>query len=545
MELHEDSLTGKQRLLEYAKRVVNEKLIKEGKLIPDVERTYVMYLRKSTKGKKRQERSIKDQKAECQKVVNDLHLKLIETLTEKESAKKAGKRDVFNVMLENIQRGKYNSIIAWHPDRLARNMKDAGEIMDLLDRNKIIDLKFPTYTFTKDANGMMALGIQFVLAKQYSDNLSASSSRGSKRKAMEGKATQPKYGYFLDEHKQFRPDGDNFTLLKKGFEFALDSVSLETIAKYLNDHRFFFRNVRTKMTKQKLSSIFNDPFFGGIYIYSDRVIDLCATDKGFTSMITPLEFLDLRNLQNEARGYKKVRTNGILLSKMVRCSYCNNLMTPGKSESGTGKRYLYLSCSNKKCMRYFGKMLKRQIRSKIVFDFMYELLASLRIDRNAYEAYIAEAQSSLAEDKHEYVEELLNLDRQIADIDKSINETSPALGKATDEGVTQELNDKMTKLVNDKKGCKEKMETIKNNIIAIEHGISADTISYEKFLNFFKNVVGILQNSDNVMLVDKVIRMMFLNFTVDSEKVASYQLNPTFEKYAKIDSVTLGRDGET
>ena len=542
MELYKDTNIDRERLLEYAQQLVNEKLKKEGKLLPNVERTYVMYLRKSTKGKKRQERSIPDQRAECQKLVKDLGLKLIETLIEKESAKKAGKRDEFYVMLDNVRRGKYNSILAWHPDRLARNMKDAGEIMDLLDRNKLIDLKFPTYMFSKDANGMMALGMQFVLAKQYSDNLSVSSSRGSKRKAMEGKATKPKYGYVLDKHRHFRIDEHSFELLKEAFQMGLNGVSLEKIATYLNSKKFLYDGNQTKVTKQKLSSIFTDPFYAGIYIFGSEIINLPKVDPSFKQMITALDFLDLRNLQNEARGYKKVRTTGILFSKMVNCSYCNNLMTPGKSESGTGKRYLYLYCTNKRCITHLDKKkLKRQIRSKMILDFVYGLLSKLRIDKKAYEAYITEAQSSLVQDKQTYIEELRSIPRAIADIDKNINNLSLSLSKAKEGEVTEEINNKIATAIEEKNDYLKRKEIVTNSIIAIERGIRTDTISYEKFLNFFNNIVGILQNSDNVVLVDKMLRMIFLNFTVDNEKVTSYQLNPTFEKYAKIDSVILGR----
>lgn len=62
--------------------------------------------------------------------------------------------------------------MAWAPDRLARNMKEGGEIIDMLDEGIIKDLKFVNHSFTNDANGKMLLSIAFALDKRYTDDLS-------------------------------------------------------------------------------------------------------------------------------------------------------------------------------------------------------------------------------------------------------------------------------------------------------------------------------------------------------------------------------------
>ena len=38
-------------------------------------------------------------------------------------------------MLDFIEAGGADGIIAWHPDRLARNAFDGGRIIDLIDQN--------------------------------------------------------------------------------------------------------------------------------------------------------------------------------------------------------------------------------------------------------------------------------------------------------------------------------------------------------------------------------------------------------------------------
>lgn len=75
-------------------------------------------------------------------------------------------------MINDIKNGKYDGIIAYAPDRLARNMKEAGEMLDMVEDGIIKDLKFPTFHFERETNSMLSLGLNFLLAENYSTNLS-------------------------------------------------------------------------------------------------------------------------------------------------------------------------------------------------------------------------------------------------------------------------------------------------------------------------------------------------------------------------------------
>jgi len=63
----------------------------------------------------------------------------------------------------------------------------------------------------------------------------------------------------------------------------------------------------------------------------------------------------------------------------------------------------------------------------------------------------------------------------------------------------------------------------------------------ENILNFFKNLGNMVKNSDSQFLVDKIIRMVFLNFEIKNKKVTNSRLNPFFEQYVKIPSVLFSR----
>ena len=105
---------------------------------------FFIYTRKSTDDTFRQIRSIADQLAEVKELAERERLEIADIFIERQTAKSPGRR-VFNEMLDRIERGEANGILAWHPDRLARNSLDGGRIIYLVDTGKIVDLKFPTF----------------------------------------------------------------------------------------------------------------------------------------------------------------------------------------------------------------------------------------------------------------------------------------------------------------------------------------------------------------------------------------------------------------
>src|SRR5262245_25448299 len=107
---------------------------------------YFLYVRKSTDTEERQVLSIESQIAELKLFAGRENLKIKNIFQEAMTAKVPG-RPIFNDMLSKIEKGEADGIIAWHPDRLARNSIDGGRIIYLLDTEHIKFLKFPTFWF--------------------------------------------------------------------------------------------------------------------------------------------------------------------------------------------------------------------------------------------------------------------------------------------------------------------------------------------------------------------------------------------------------------
>jgi DNA invertase Pin-like site-specific DNA recombinase len=159
------------------------------KLLPKEKRRYVIYIRKSTDDEAKQVRSLEDQESECLELANNIgvHVKSEDIISESGSAKKSGNRPIFDKMIEGFIAGKYHGLIAWSPDRLSRNMLEAGQLIEMVDLEQIQDLCFRTYQFENNPNGKMLLGILFATSKQYSDKLSVDVSRGTSGNIKDGK----------------------------------------------------------------------------------------------------------------------------------------------------------------------------------------------------------------------------------------------------------------------------------------------------------------------------------------------------------------------
>ena len=107
---------------------------------------YFLYVRKSTEEEDRQAMSIEAQLYELREFAQREKLEIIAEITEARSAKTPG-RDRFNEMIARIEAMDGAGILAWHPDRLARNSMDGGKIIYMVDTGKIISMKFPQFWF--------------------------------------------------------------------------------------------------------------------------------------------------------------------------------------------------------------------------------------------------------------------------------------------------------------------------------------------------------------------------------------------------------------
>jgi len=139
---------------------------------------YCLYARKSSESDEKQSMSIDSQIKEMTQIAKRENMNIVEVKQESHSAKDSGKRPVFNQMIEDIRQDKFNAILTWAPDRLSRNAGDLGSIVDLLDQQKLCEIKTYGQKFTNSPNEKFLLMILGSQAKLENDNKGINVKRG-------------------------------------------------------------------------------------------------------------------------------------------------------------------------------------------------------------------------------------------------------------------------------------------------------------------------------------------------------------------------------
>lgn len=522
---------------------------------------YVLYARKSTDDPLRQLRSIPDQISECLDIADRKHLNVVNRnhpLTETKSAKTPKKRPVFEQMLRDIRNGKYDAILAWNPDRLARNMLEAGMIIDMADTGVIKDFQFVTHVYSPDANGKMLLGMSFVLSKQYSDKLSQDVTRGVRNRFNdEGKTPTPKHGY-INENGVYRPDMEvneqgysNFQLICEAWQMRLNGESLEKITDYINTNGYRRKTKKDdriiKMDKRILTKTFRDPFYMGILIQAGQETDLRQLPGyNFKVAVSPEEYNQVQLLSRRRLAPYNIRKAYVFypFKALIQCHYCGHNMVVGPSRSGgtSKKQLLYYRCDNPDCEWKKNKNIKpRNLRGKVILNFLKEFFAKdFNLTDEDFNKYEKRIEQVTGERRERLRTQLRSLNGSLTALETEIKERSLKLVDMNLKGTAREINEeKITESEAERDQLRIDIEKLKAQLSDPEH----DKLSLEQVLNLVENAEKIIKSADNVKK-DVIVRIIFLNLEVDNEKVTSYRLKPLFETMKKIHSVNSSRSGE-
>ncbi|MFA4826986.1 MAG: recombinase family protein [Candidatus Shapirobacteria bacterium] len=300
---------------------------------------YFLYARKSTDSEERQIKSIGDQIAELKEFATIQKIEIVASFTEAKTAKKPG-RIVFNQMIERMEKGEAQGIVAWHPDRLARNSIDGGKIIYLLDTGKILDLKFPTFWFDSTPQGKFMLNIAFGQSKYYVDNLSENIRRGIRQKLKNG--LWPSFapiGYINNRKtKGIDIDIPKAKLIKKAFEmYSSGDCTLKGIAGFFAKSNLKSYKDKT-LSESRVQFMLQNPIYYGLIRFNGELY------KGVHEPIISKKLFDLVAEVMSNRGKKqRKRKHEFIFSGLMRCGGCGCLIT-----AETQKGHNYYRCTKKK-----------------------------------------------------------------------------------------------------------------------------------------------------------------------------------------------------
>ena len=514
---------------------------------------YKIYARKSTEDDGRQIRSINDQIEDCQALAGRLGLKVIgEPVKETRSAMESNRRPHFKALLKEIKEEKIDGIIAWHPDRLARNAIESGKVIDMLDKGEIKDLRFHSYQFDNSPNGKMMLGMLFVFAKHYSDDLSQKVQRGVRKRLKEGfSGGLPKHGY-IQHGGVYTPDhhgSDNFKLLQNAWNMRAQGVKLNDISEYLTSHGYTkhyhpekngSREDEWRLLKiddSVLSRVFNDTFYFGVLAQSNQTVDLRSKELGlnFEPMITEEIYLQVQdNNKSSKRGKNKKTQLFMPCRDIIFCDACHDKrpLIVSRSLGSRGRYYLYFRCRNKDCPRRKHDIRGKEIMGAI--EATIEHVISVLSD-DTYETYLRETKSLTATAQQHIRSDIAAIKARINSLHARNDNLKAQLPLLTDQRALDDTNCQIADTLN----TIDKLETEVGRNERRLMVSSAKTKKYteQEFKTLIKNTTKLFKKG-NLFQKERIIREIFLNFSYGQEKMASFSLREPFATLYKTKETT-------
>ena len=305
---------------------------------------YFIYCRKSTEEEERQILSIEAQLAELREFAKQNNLFVAREFYESKTAKEPG-REVFNFMLSEIEKGVASGILAWNPDRLARNSIDGGRIIYLVDTGKITSLKFPTFWFEPTPQGKFMLSVAFGQAKYYTDNLRENILRGIRQKIRRGEfSAKAPLGYFNEPRlRTIEPDRKTFNKVREVLrDFATGEYTLTKI-----QSKMFSLGLVSKEGKplhlSTIQGILSNPFYYGHFKYRGEIHQGSHKPMISKKLFDKIqEALISNGKPREKRGPKNFQ----FLNFAV-CGECGYAITAERKIKKSGLKYHYYHCTFK------------------------------------------------------------------------------------------------------------------------------------------------------------------------------------------------------
>jgi len=332
---------------------------------------FFLYARKSTDVEDKQVLSIDAQLTELREYAMRESITISAEIVEKQSAKIPG-RPLFNKMMKEIETFGGN-ILAWNPDRLARNSVDGGKVIYLLDTGKLASIKFPTFWCDSTSQGKFMLNMAFGQSKYYIDSLSENTKRGLRQKVRMGIfPSQAPVGYLNDSRtKTIVVEKKKAKILRLAFErYVKGNQRLEDIANFLAKNGISTRSGK-RISKTRVSFILSNPFYVGLFNYAKEL------HEGKHEPIISKKLFDEAQEMLKSRGQpeRKPQNEPQPFCGLISCASCGMMITAEnktkRQKNGNVHHYVYYRCTKKskvmKCpeMSLRSEELDKQLSSLI------------------------------------------------------------------------------------------------------------------------------------------------------------------------------------
>src|SRR3989338_3294140 len=383
-------------------------------------------------------------------------------------------------MMLRMEAGEASGILAWHPDRLARNSVDGGKIIYLVDTGVIVEMKFPTFWFDPTPQGKFMLSIAFSQSKYYVDNLSENIKRGHRNKVKDGIWPQMAPLGYVNKNRMIVPDENIAPLIKKTFEaYATGNFTLRELRDKFNALGLKRKSGR-ELAVSNYQKLLKNPIYTGLMRYNGEIFEGKHEPIISKKLFDSVQEVMMRKSKPKSRGLKPYVYRGFF-----RCGECGCFIT-----TETQKGHNYLRCTKRKnpCSQKYTReeLITSQIQNEIKkFSLPLDWLSWMIEENKKYQS--SEIQSST-----------LFVDSTKADISLLDSKIEKLMTAYLESALSlEEYRDAKSALVASKQLLKEKLS-------AFEQKANNRFELTEKFLKYNMELANDRTNEEKLHLFKKV-----------------------------------------
>lgn len=462
---------------------------------------FFLYARKSTDTEEKQVASIPSQIRELKEFAQKENLEIVEIFIEAKTAKAPG-RLIFNQMMGRVERDEVEGILAWNPDRLARNSVDGGRIIYLLDTGKLKTLKFPTYWFENTPQGKFMLSIAFGQSKYYIDALSENVKRGLREKLRKGEwpGVAPT-GYLNDRaEKKIVIDPQRAEKVVKLFkQYSTGNYSIKDIRNFSRKLGLVSRK-GIPLSVSNIQYILQNPFYYGVIKFNGELYE--AVHK---PIIPKQLFETCKEIMLSKSHPKSKVSDKFVFTNFLRCSECGCAITAEEK-----KGHHYYRCTKKR-----GYCSQKYLREENLVEQLKSAIQKVALKHNWKEKMLKQLDKDSKTENLSDISFAQNLKNKLHFVEEKLDK----LLDSHLEGIVdiEEYQKKKAELLNQKLDLKQKLTDFErkgNDWLGqmrdwITEANQAENIQVNGDFSEMKNFLK--KSGSNFLLNNKKVRFDYLN----------------------------------
>lgn len=449
----------------------------------------VIYARFSSHNQR--EESIEQQVAECKAYASANGLNIIDTYADSAKSGRTDRRAQFQKLQRDAKKGKFQAIIAYKSNRIARNMLNAMIFEN--DMEQIgIKVLYAKEEFGNNAAGRFALRTMMNVNQFFSENMGEDIKRNQADNAQSCRANGPaSFGYKTGADGKFVLNENEAPIVKEIFEKTASGATFAEIKDSLNS-----RGIRTRRggqwTKSSFYNILHNERYIGFYIFDDVKIE-----GGMPEIVSKELFYTVQEkLKGKKNPQGRVRKDSeYLLTGKLYCGKCGNHMIGMSGTSRNGDLHYYYVCNEKRTAGNCDKNnVRRDVIEKEIAQGIKEYILQPKVINWMADTVISFQKSR--EDEPEY--KLMK--KSLSDVKKSIKNIVSAI----EQGVfTASTKVRLEELEVEEKDLTAKLALINNESIRVTR---------EQIIAYFESYRnGDVEDKDfQRMLFDTFVTKIFL-----------------------------------